>query len=55
MAGVFLNEVEKRLRELPEVRELDVSMDTETLWTPQLMTQEYRVRLETVRKARRIA
>lgn len=55
MAGVFLNEVEKRLRELPEVRELDVSMDTETLWTPQLMTQEYRVRLEAVRKARRIA
>jgi metal-sulfur cluster biosynthetic enzyme len=54
MAAVFLNEVEKRLRTLPDLKELDVSMDSSTLWTPDLMSPEYRVRLDSVRKSRRL-
>lgn len=46
MTGVFVNEVEKLMRGTPQVSEFDVTLDTRTLWTEELMTPEYRARLE---------
>jgi metal-sulfur cluster biosynthetic enzyme len=53
MAAVFINEVRNRLGALPDLAEIDVTMDSSTLWTPELMSREYRVRLDSIRRARR--
>jgi metal-sulfur cluster biosynthetic enzyme len=42
MAGVFLNEVRKRLIEIDGIAEVEATLDAETMWTPELMTPEYR-------------
>ena len=52
MAGVFLNEVEKRLRSLPQIDQVDASIDSSTMWRPEMMTPEYRVQLAAVRRER---
>ena len=45
MAGVFINEIRKRLIEMDGIGDVDASLDAQTLWTPKLMTQDYRDRL----------
>ena len=45
MAGVFLNEVRARLLTIAGIEEVDATVDGDTMWTPQLMTAEYRLRL----------
>ena len=45
MSGVFLNEVQSRLRLLDGIVEVDAQLDVETMWTPTMMTPEYRQRL----------
>jgi metal-sulfur cluster biosynthetic enzyme len=52
MAGVFLNEVQKRLRNLPQIDQVEASIDSSTIWRPELMTSEYRVQLAAVRRER---
>jgi hypothetical protein len=52
MAGIFLNEVEKRLRALPSIVEVDASIDSAITWKPELMSADYRARLAAVREAR---
>jgi metal-sulfur cluster biosynthetic enzyme len=52
IAGVFLSEVEKRLRALPSIVEVDASIDSTTLWRPELMSADYRARLAAVREGR---
>jgi metal-sulfur cluster biosynthetic enzyme len=52
MAGVFLNEVERRLRSLPQIDQVEASIDSSTMWRPELMTPEYRVQLAAVRRER---
>jgi len=54
MAGVFLNEVRKRLAEIEGLDHAEVSLDSETMWTPAEMTETYRQRLEATRRARGI-
>ena len=54
MAGVFLHEVRKRVGAIDGIGEVDVSLDLVTLWTPELMTEDYRARLARVREAKRI-
>ena len=51
LAGVFLNEVNKRLRALPQIHEVDAGLDSSTVWKPALMTAEYRARLAVVRNS----
>ncbi len=41
------------LRTLPGVQSVQVTLDTDFDWTPDLMTPEYRTRLETHRASRR--
>jgi len=55
MSAVFVHEVEKCLRDIPEIEEIDVSLDRDTIWTEELMTPEYRARLEARRQAKNIA
>jgi metal-sulfur cluster biosynthetic enzyme len=52
LAGVFLNEVQKRLRCLPQIETVDACIDTSTMWRPDMMTPEYRVQLAAVRRQR---
>jgi metal-sulfur cluster biosynthetic enzyme len=52
MAGVFLNEVEKRLSCLPQIESVDAGIDSSTMWRPEMMTLEYREQLAAVRRER---
>jgi metal-sulfur cluster biosynthetic enzyme len=54
MAGVFLNEVRTRIGGLDGIDEVAVSLDSDTVWTPDRMTADYRARLDAARAARRI-
>ena len=54
MAGVFLNEVRQRVGALDGIEEVVVSLDSDTVWTPALMTEDYRARLANVRTAKQI-
>lgn len=55
MAGVFLNEVRKRVILIEGVDDVEVCLDSDTIWTPELMTQAYRDRLETARQAKGVS
>ncbi|WP_082594352.1 metal-sulfur cluster assembly factor [Sphingomonas sp. Root710] len=55
MAGVFLNEVRQRVGALDGIEEVAVSLDSDTVWTPDQMTADYRARLDAARAARQIA
>jgi metal-sulfur cluster biosynthetic enzyme len=54
MAGVFLNEVRKRIGAIDGIEEVLVSLDSDTVWTPELMTEDYRARLADIRTAKQI-
>jgi metal-sulfur cluster biosynthetic enzyme len=54
MAGVFLNEVRKRIGAIDGIEEVVVSLDSDTVWTPELMTEDYRARLADIRTAKQI-
>jgi metal-sulfur cluster biosynthetic enzyme len=55
MGAAFVNDARKRLRELPGVAEVHVSMDHAFDWTPEDMSPAYRVQLEQLRQQRRAA
>jgi len=52
MAAVFLNEAKTRVSAIPGVDEVEVSLEGDLLWTPKLMSSEYKERLEKVRQGR---
>lgn len=55
MSAVFVNEVEKRLRQVPELAEIDVTLDCRTVWTEDLMSPTYRERLEDQRRRKMLS
>lgn len=46
MAGVFINEIRKRLIQIDGIDAVEATLDSSTMWTPQLMTPAYRERLD---------
>jgi metal-sulfur cluster biosynthetic enzyme len=54
MPAIFLHEVEKRLKTFPEIASSDVSLDVTTLWTEDLMSEEYRSKLAAQRSNKRL-
>lgn len=54
MAGVFLNEVRQRVGAIDGIAEVAVTLDSNTVWTPDLMSAPYRAKLDAVRAAKRI-
>jgi metal-sulfur cluster biosynthetic enzyme len=54
MAGVFLNEVRQRVGAIEGIEEVAVTLDSDTVWTPALMSDAYRAKLDAVRAAKRI-
>jgi metal-sulfur cluster biosynthetic enzyme len=46
MAAVFLHEVEKRLRQFPQIETFNVRLDESAMWTEEFMSDEYRKRLK---------
>jgi metal-sulfur cluster biosynthetic enzyme len=55
MGAAFVNDARQRLRELPGVAEVHVSMDHAFDWTPEDMSPAYQARLEQLRQRRRAA
>ena len=55
MGAAFVNDARLRLRELPGVAEVHVSMDHAFDWTPADMSPAYQARLEQLRQRRRAA
>ena len=55
MGAAFVNDARQRLRELPGVAEVHVSMDHAFDWTPADMSPAYQARLEQLRQRRRAA
>jgi metal-sulfur cluster biosynthetic enzyme len=55
MGAAFVNDACTRLRALPGVAEVQVSMDQAFDWTPQDMSPAYQTRLEQLRQTRRAA
>ena len=54
MAGVFLNEAQKRVVLIDGIDTVDVTLDSDTVWTPAQMSEGYQARLGQVRQARQI-
>jgi metal-sulfur cluster biosynthetic enzyme len=52
MAGVFLNEAEQRLAGIAGLSKAEIVLDSTTLWTPELMSADYRERLDTARRTK---
>ena len=46
MAAVFLKEVRSHLLALDGVEDVEATLDEKTMWTPEMMSPEYRKRLE---------
>ena len=55
MGAAFVNDARQRLRELPGVAEVHVSMDHAFDWTPADMSPAYQARLDQLRQRRRAA
>ena len=55
MGAAFVNDARQRLRELPGVAEVHVSMDHAFDWTPADMSPAYQAQLEQLRQRRRAA
>lgn len=55
MPAIFVHEVEKRLRTLPDVASFAVELDGTTLWSEELMSPAYRNRLAAQRASRKLA
>jgi metal-sulfur cluster biosynthetic enzyme len=53
MTGVFINEIERRLGELTDVADVTVELDHSTIWTEELMSHDYRSRLQELRERRK--
>ncbi len=52
MAAVFTNEVQKRLRTFAAIETCEVSLDEAVIWTEDLLSPEYRSRLDAQRAQR---
>jgi metal-sulfur cluster biosynthetic enzyme len=53
MACVFLHEARERLAGLAGSRRVTVALEDRSIWTPNRMTPDYKVRLDRVRATRR--
>ena len=54
MTGIFMNEIEKRLKGTSRVMEVTVELDCSTIWTEEFMSAEYRARLQSLRERRQL-
>ena len=55
MAGIFIAEAEKELRSIRAWSTIEVTLDSKTLWSPELMSPEYRDRLAEIRARKGLA
>lgn len=55
MTGVFVNEIGERLRRHSKLGEVEIDLDHSTIWTEELMSPQYRARLQAHRSKRRLA
>jgi metal-sulfur cluster biosynthetic enzyme len=53
MTGVFVSEIERRLGELSDLTDVRVELDHATIWTEELMSEDYRSRLQELRERRK--
>jgi metal-sulfur cluster biosynthetic enzyme len=53
MSSIFINEIEQKLSALDDVAKVTVEFDARDFWTPDLMSDAYRARLEENRARRR--
>ena len=54
MPAIFMLEVERRLRAVPEVASIEVSLDEARVWTEDCMSADYRARLEAQRARKKL-
>ncbi len=50
MAGIFIKEVRERVSQISLISDVAVALDENMLWTPELMTEEYKERIGQVRR-----
>jgi metal-sulfur cluster biosynthetic enzyme len=53
MSSIFINEIDQKLSEMPGIGKVSVEFDASDFWTPDLMSDGYRERLEANRARRR--
>jgi metal-sulfur cluster biosynthetic enzyme len=53
MSTIFINEIDQRLSAIETVATVRVELDTSDVWTPNLMSEDYRARLDAQRARRR--
>jgi metal-sulfur cluster biosynthetic enzyme len=53
MSSIFINEIDQKLSALPGISKVKVEFDASDFWTPDLMSEDYRQRLEANRARRR--
>jgi metal-sulfur cluster biosynthetic enzyme len=53
MSSIFINEIDQKLSAMAGVSKVSVEFDARDFWTPDLMTDEYRKRLDDIRARRR--
>ena len=54
MTGVFVNEIDRRLRSHTQLGEIAVELDYSTIWTEEHMSPQYRARLDAQRGERKL-
>jgi metal-sulfur cluster biosynthetic enzyme len=53
MSSIFINEIGQKLSAIPGIGKVNVEFDARDFWTPDLMSDSYRTRLEDMRARRR--
>jgi metal-sulfur cluster biosynthetic enzyme len=53
MSSIFINEIDQKLSAMPGISKVNVEFDASDFWTPDLMSDDYRQRLEVNRARRR--
>jgi metal-sulfur cluster biosynthetic enzyme len=53
MSSIFINEIDQKLSAMPGIGKVNVEFDASDFWTPDLMSDGYRERLEANRARRR--
>jgi metal-sulfur cluster biosynthetic enzyme len=53
MSSIFISEIDQRLSAIETIASVKVELDTADVWTPEMMSDDYRIRLEAQRARRR--
>jgi metal-sulfur cluster biosynthetic enzyme len=53
MSSIFISEIDQKLSAMPGVGKVNVEFDARDFWTPDLMSDGYRQRLDDIRARRR--